>query len=347
MTRAAAFAAVVILLVVAGCGREPAPTPTRGSTPSVPRDTASPSAPASTATPLPRPSPSPGSSTTVAPEERTYTVQPGDTLFSIARRFGTTADDIAARNSIADPNRIETGMVLVIPSATVPTPSPDVPTPSTLIRHGDRASRVVALTFDMGGRVEPALDIMRWLIARGVPATIFITGAMVESPNTDAGREVVALVAAHPELFELGNHSYSHPDFRELDADAIRRELLRTEAAVAAAAPGLAMRPRFRPPYGGVDEAVLAAVGAVGYGQTVLWDIDTIDWRPVSEGGPTAAEIAAKVVGQAQGGSIILMHLGGYETLAALPAIVDGLLARGFTLVRVSEVVPSPTGAVR
>lgn len=29
------------------------------------------------------------------------------------------------------------------------------------------------------------------------------------------------------------------------------------------------------------------------------------------------------------------MHLGGYETLAALPAIVDGLRDRGFTLVTV------------
>jgi|GEM_PF-4002786 len=33
------------------------------------------------------------------------------------------------------------------------------------------------------------------------------------------------------------------------------------------------------------------------------------------------------------------MHLGGYETLAALPAIVEGLRGRGFTLVRVSDLL--------
>jgi peptidoglycan/xylan/chitin deacetylase (PgdA/CDA1 family) len=36
-------------------------------------------------------------------------------------------------------------------------------------------------------------------------------------------------------------------------------------------------------------------------------------------------------------GSIVLMHLGGYHTLAALPRIVDGLRDRGFALVSLDE----------
>jgi hypothetical protein len=42
----------------------------------------------------------------------------------------------------------------------------------------------------------------------------------------------------------------------------------------------------------------------------------------VSDGGPTAADMAAKLRANAQGGSIVLMHLGGYNTLAALPGIL-------------------------
>jgi peptidoglycan/xylan/chitin deacetylase (PgdA/CDA1 family) len=69
--------------------------------------------------------------------------------------------------------------------------------------------------------------------------------------------------------------------------------------------------------------------GSIGWSTIVMWDIDTIDWRPESDGGPTAAQIVAKVVDNAQGGSIVLMHLGGFNTLEALPGILGGLRAKG------------------
>jgi peptidoglycan/xylan/chitin deacetylase (PgdA/CDA1 family) len=198
----------------------------------------------------------------------------------------------------------------------------------------------VALTFDMGGRVGHARAIVNWLVDQGVAATIFMTGEMADNPNTDAGREVLATIDAHPELLGLGNHSYTHRDFRDLSAAEIADELLRTEAAIAPHC-GQSPRPFFRPPYGGYDTAVLAAVGAAGYPYTVLWDIDTIDWRPIDNDppGPTADEIVEKVLANARGGSIVLMHLGGYETFEALPRIVDGLRAAGFDLVTLDELL--------
>ena len=45
-----------------------------------------------------------------------HTVQPGETLYRIAARYGTTVTAIAAANNIADPNVIRPGQVLVIPS---------------------------------------------------------------------------------------------------------------------------------------------------------------------------------------------------------------------------------------
>jgi peptidoglycan/xylan/chitin deacetylase (PgdA/CDA1 family) len=276
----------------------------------------------------------------------TYTMQPGDTLFSLATRFGTTVEILIALNGIEDVNDIPSGLVLFIPEAT-PTPTatatPSATTtpisgPSLRIDHGPRNSGAVALTFDMGGRVEPALDIMNWLVANEVRATIFMTGAMANNVNTDAGRQVLAIVDAHPELFELGNHSYSHPDFRELTAAQMREELHSTEAAVAQYT-DMPMRPLFRPPYGGLNQAVLDAVGPAGYAYTIMWDVDTIDWLPEEDGGDTAQEMVAKVVNNAQGGSIVLMHLGGYNTFDALPGIKAGLEARGFEFVRVSELL--------
>ncbi|HET7704241.1 MAG TPA: polysaccharide deacetylase family protein [Candidatus Limnocylindrales bacterium] len=194
------------------------------------------------------------------------------------------------------------------------------------------------MTFDMGGRVGDALAIVDWLVANGVHATIFMTGAMADSQATDAGRRVLAVIEDHPRLLTLGNHSYTHRDFRSLSAAEIRDELRRTEAAIAPFC-SQDLRPFFRPPSGGVDADVLAAVGAAGYRDTILWDVDTIDWRPIRNDppGPTADQIVAKVLGNARGGSIVLMHLGGYETFAALPRVVAGLRGAGYDLVTLDE----------
>jgi len=57
------------------------------------------------------------------PSHSTYTVVAGDTLHAIAQRVGTTTDDIMGANpQIANPNLIQVGQVLKIPSATAALP---------------------------------------------------------------------------------------------------------------------------------------------------------------------------------------------------------------------------------
>ncbi|MDQ0899045.1 MULTISPECIES: LysM domain-containing protein [unclassified Paenibacillus] len=51
----------------------------------------------------------------------TYVVQPGDTLWSIAARFGTTVQAIMQANQLTDPNFVYAGLRLFIP---VPGPGP-------------------------------------------------------------------------------------------------------------------------------------------------------------------------------------------------------------------------------
>jgi peptidoglycan/xylan/chitin deacetylase (PgdA/CDA1 family) len=265
------------------------------------------------------------------PHATAYTIQPGDTLFSIAQRFNTTVPAIVALNHLADPSLIQSGWVIFIPD-------PIILGPSIRLDHGSRQSNLVALTFDMGGRVEPALEIVHWLIDNQVPAAIFMTGAMADNPNTDAGREVLRLIDANPGLLGLGNHAYSHTDFRDLTNDQMVSELLTTETSILPHT-SVSPRPFFRPPFGGVDARVLNTVGPAGYGYTVMWDVDTIDWLPVADGGPTANQIVQKVVNNAKGGSIVLMHLGGYNTFQALPAIVAGLQARGLAPATIGQLI--------
>ena len=77
------------------------------------------------------------------PQQPTYyIVRYGDTLASIARRFGTTWQAIAQANNIYNPNRIFAGMYLIIPSGTPPpTPQP----PSVIqyyVRPGDTLASI-------------------------------------------------------------------------------------------------------------------------------------------------------------------------------------------------------------
>lgn len=213
------------------------------------------------------------------------------------------------------------------------------------------AGSSVGLTFDMGGRLDPALDIMNALIAGEVCATIFPTGAMAQ---TAEGQQVLAIIAAHPELFEVGNHTMHHCDLVRggggspssdpcLTGGAPSAEFVRSQltdaGAILRAGTGQDPQPYWRPPYGSVNDAVLDAAASVGYTKTFLWDIDSVDWKPIADGGPTAEQIAAKVVGNAVNGSVVLFHLGGYETLDALALLIPGLRDRGFILTSLSDLL--------
>ncbi len=215
-----------------------------------------------------------------------------------------------------------------------------------VITRGPATRSQLALTFDVGGRLDPAKSILERLILDRVCATVFPTGAVAESSQ---GRALLAIVRAHPELFEVGNHTQHHCDLAgggggiacpatPPSAAFIGSELTQAASAISSAA-GRAPAPYWRPPYGAWNTAVVRAAAAVGYTKAVMWSTDTIDWRPVGDGGPTAAQIAAKVRANTGAGSIVLMHLGGYNTYDALPSMLAGLRARGLTPTSISDLL--------
>jgi len=91
-----------------------------------------------TAAPTAAPTAVPGTGTT-------YVVKWGDTLYSIARRFGVTVNAIVAANGLTNPNFIRVGQTLIIPGAgPVPTPVPTTPPGSYTVLLGDTLYRIAA-----------------------------------------------------------------------------------------------------------------------------------------------------------------------------------------------------------
>ncbi|WP_051742895.1 LysM peptidoglycan-binding domain-containing protein [Kitasatospora sp. MBT66] len=95
--------------------------------PAPPVESPAPTEPAPAETPAP--TPAPDLLPTPAPGVATHTVARGDTLSAIAKRYGVGLDAVVNANpQIADPDRIEVGQVVSLPTATAGADAPPVHT---------------------------------------------------------------------------------------------------------------------------------------------------------------------------------------------------------------------------
>ena len=175
-------------------------------------------------------------------------------------------------------------------------------------------SGYVALTFDDGPSTTTRA-ILDQLAAHGhVRATFFNVGAH-EQLHPD-------LVSAEQAAGQWpGDHTYSHPFLDELSASAAADEILGTQQ-IHEQITGV-QEALFRPPFGRTTPAIRAAAASMGMLE-VLWTVDTQDYA-----GATADQITATAL-TARNGDIVLMHDAGYDTtVAALPAVIQGLADRG------------------
>lgn len=206
---------------------------------------------------------------------------------------------------------------------------PDGAAPLPAVYQGKRvngpmrplADKLVALTFDdgpAGPRTERILDCLK---EHGFHATFFVLGER-------AVRYPGLLKRMLAEGHAIGNHSYSHPV--STTRDRAERELVRTDAAIAAAVG--ATPDLFRPPYGIVKGKLAAGAKSMGKA-IVLWSVDTSDWRK-----RTSAAIA-RTAGRANRGDIVLMHDIHDRTVRALPAALEMLASRGYRSVTVPELL--------
>ena len=99
---------------------------------------------------------------------------------------------------------------------------------------------------------------------------------------------------------------------------------------------GRSTRPYWRPPYGDIDERARSDAAAAGYTITVMWDVDTLGWNHAS-----ADAIVERSLAKAAPNAIYVMHAGSAsQDAAALPRIIEGLRARGYTFAVVEDILP-------
>jgi len=222
-------------------------------------------------------------------------------------------------------------------AATRAPPPPLPPVLPEVVFHGPRDEKRIALTFDAcSTRDVSKYDerITQELIAAQAPATIFLGGSWVVEEQA-----IVKQLAANP-LFELGNHSYTHPHMAEItDEIRIRRELQRTQAEIHRLT-GLTPK-LFRPPYGEYNARLVSIAAELGL-TTVEYDLASGD----PDQHATKERLTHWVLEKAQPGSIIVMHINHrrFHTAEALPGIIAGLRSRGFELVTVGELIKAGRG---
>ena len=182
--------------------------------------------------------------------------------------------------------------------------------------------KCVALTFDDGpGSLTGTL--LDRLEAAGVVATFFVLGQNVR---------------IHPDLVTrmvrsgmvVANHTWDHRDMKRLSLDEARSEVDRTSAEIARVT-GVSTT-LLRPPYGSMSPQTATLGQAI-----ILWDVDTEDWK-----NRDASITTSRALATVRPGSIILMHDIHASTIEAVPAIIAGLKARGFTLVTVPVLLGNP-----
>jgi cellulose synthase/poly-beta-1,6-N-acetylglucosamine synthase-like glycosyltransferase/peptidoglycan/xylan/chitin deacetylase (PgdA/CDA1 family)/spore germination protein YaaH len=203
-------------------------------------------------------------------------------------------------------------------------------------QFGQPQARQVALTFDDGPDPRYTKDIVDILDRYHVPATFFLVGR-----NVLQHPELARLVVEHG--YEIGNHTFFHPDITTISRRRYNFELNANERVIESSVGRRTIL--FRPPDGETLWAtspsgleLLADASAAGY-FAVGYTIDTLDWAIHDRNSIVQAALEGA---RAENGGIVLMHDSGGDraaTVAALPAVIEGLRADGFTLVSVGDLV--------
>ncbi len=187
-----------------------------------------------------------------------------------------------------------------------------------------KEEKVCAISFDAAWGNEDTHSLIEILKKYNIKTTFFVVGDWVDKyPESvkelsDAGHEIM-------------NHSNKHPHMTSLSKENMQKEVEECNKKIEAITNKKPIL--FRPPYGDYNDSVVGAMRDIGM-YTIQWDVDSLDWKDLD-----ASTIVNRVTTKVKPGSIVLFHNAAKNTPAALPTILEKLIADGYKIVPVSEII--------
>jgi peptidoglycan-N-acetylglucosamine deacetylase len=196
---------------------------------------------------------------------------------------------------------------------------------------------IIALTFDDGPKPELTTHMLRLLDEYHVRATFFIVGKQAEK-HIDFVKQIAD---SH---HDIANHSYSHPNLKDLTINEVKTELQKTNRALEA----ITKQPIlfFRPPGGQFTPSINAVANELGL-TSIFWSINAKDYLRSKKGAlienndhkRDMLQLSEYILQKLKPGSIILLHNGSRETNKALPLIIQGARKKGYRFVTLKKLL--------
>ena len=187
-----------------------------------------------------------------------------------------------------------------------------------LLRKIDKNKKMVALTYDDGPSIYTP-RVLKTLKENNSVATFFVVGNRVPTYSDTVKK-------AHDMGCEIGNHTYEHKCLTRISETEVRRQISRTNKNVKKVTGQTPVI--MRPTGGATNPNVKQWVGM----PSIIWSIDTLDWKTRNAGSTKKA-----VLDHVKDGDIVLMHDLYSATATASETIIPELVRRGYQLVTVSE----------
>ncbi|MEH7373708.1 polysaccharide deacetylase family protein [Neobacillus drentensis] len=165
--------------------------------------------------------------------------------------------------------------------------------PPAPIYKGNPNKPMVTFIINVAWGNEYLSEMLATLKRHNIKVSFFLEGNWVKK-NPDLAKMIVS--SGH----EVGNHSYSHPDMKQLTAGKAREQMVKTNEIIEAATGVKCVW--FAPPSGSFRDETIKVAKELKM-MTVMWTVDTVDWRK-----PSPDVLINRVMTKINNGSMVLMH---------------------------------------